>query len=273
MTVHSLPLAVVDERRAAPGRAACRWRLILLVCAAPVIASYWLFYVARPGGGEAAYGDLIAARGRACPTWPPSTCKVAAVPLRALKGQWLLVVVGPAACDVGLRAAPVPAAPVARDAGPRTRPRRQGLADHRRRAAQARRCSRRWRRRRPCRCCACRALRCTAWLKPATGHALEDHLYLVDPMGEWMMRMPADARSGQGQARPRTVAARVGLLGHAGTLTAMHRNVPRRRHGARAARCWRMAPPCWPAAVLALVVVAACGAPRRWHGDASRWPR
>ena len=24
------------------------------------------------------------------------------------------------------------------------------------------------------------------------GHALEDHLYLVDPMGEWMMRMPAD---------------------------------------------------------------------------------
>jgi hypothetical protein len=29
------------------------------------------------------------------------------------------------------------------------------------------------------------------WLKPAAGHALEDHLYLVDPMGEWMMRMPA----------------------------------------------------------------------------------
>jgi len=24
------------------------------------------------------------------------------------------------------------------------------------------------------------------------GRALEDHLYLVDPMGEWMMRMPAD---------------------------------------------------------------------------------
>jgi hypothetical protein len=31
-----------------------------------------------------------------------------------------------------------------------------------------------------------------AWLQPATGHALEDHLYVVDPMGEWMMRMPAD---------------------------------------------------------------------------------
>ena len=31
-----------------------------------------------------------------------------------------------------------------------------------------------------------------AWLQPAAGHALEDHLYLVDPMGDWMMRVPAD---------------------------------------------------------------------------------
>jgi hypothetical protein len=29
------------------------------------------------------------------------------------------------------------------------------------------------------------------WLAPDNGHALEDHLYLVDPMGEWMMRVPA----------------------------------------------------------------------------------
>jgi hypothetical protein len=32
-----------------------------------------------------------------------------------------------------------------------------------------------------------------AWLRPDAGHALQDHLYLVDPMGEWMMRMPPDA--------------------------------------------------------------------------------
>jgi hypothetical protein len=31
------------------------------------------------------------------------------------------------------------------------------------------------------------------WLAPAEGQALEDHLYVVDPMGEWMMRMPAAA--------------------------------------------------------------------------------
>ena len=29
------------------------------------------------------------------------------------------------------------------------------------------------------------------WLEPAAGHALAEHLYLVDPMGNWMMRFPA----------------------------------------------------------------------------------
>jgi hypothetical protein len=29
------------------------------------------------------------------------------------------------------------------------------------------------------------------WLAPAPGHALEQHLYVVDPMGQWMMRVPA----------------------------------------------------------------------------------
>jgi len=28
------------------------------------------------------------------------------------------------------------------------------------------------------------------WLQPAEGKALEDHLYVIDPMGHWMMRFP-----------------------------------------------------------------------------------
>jgi hypothetical protein len=32
-----------------------------------------------------------------------------------------------------------------------------------------------------------------AWLAPAAGQALEDHLYIVDPHGDWMMRVPAEA--------------------------------------------------------------------------------
>jgi hypothetical protein len=31
------------------------------------------------------------------------------------------------------------------------------------------------------------------WLEPAPGYRLSDHLYVVDPMGNWMMRFPANA--------------------------------------------------------------------------------
>jgi hypothetical protein len=30
-----------------------------------------------------------------------------------------------------------------------------------------------------------------AWLSPAPGQALRAHFYVVDPMGNWMMRFPA----------------------------------------------------------------------------------
>ena len=30
------------------------------------------------------------------------------------------------------------------------------------------------------------------WLTPASGRRLDEHLYLVDPMGQWMMRTPVD---------------------------------------------------------------------------------
>jgi hypothetical protein len=30
------------------------------------------------------------------------------------------------------------------------------------------------------------------WLEPESGHALEDHVYIVDPLGNWMMRTPAN---------------------------------------------------------------------------------
>src|SRR5690606_23679133 len=30
-----------------------------------------------------------------------------------------------------------------------------------------------------------------AWLAPAEGRQIADHLYVVDPMGNWMMRFPA----------------------------------------------------------------------------------
>ena len=43
------------------------------------------------------------------------------------------------------------------------------------------------------------------WLAPAPGHDIGEHLYVVDPLGNWMMRFPAKhgpRHGGQGQARP-----------------------------------------------------------------------
>jgi len=113
------------------------------------------------------------------------------VPLTTLKGQWLLVVVAPATCGptcernlflqrqlremmgaerdriqkVWLVDSPEPVAPAlaaAVGAPPAV------LAYRVERAALAR------------------------WLEPETGRTLEDHLYIVDPLGNWMMRTPAD---------------------------------------------------------------------------------
>jgi len=40
------------------------------------------------------------------------------------------------------------------------------------------------------------------WLAPAAGQALTEHLYVVDPMGHWMMRFPAGLdKAGAGRAK------------------------------------------------------------------------
>ena len=40
------------------------------------------------------------------------------------------------------------------------------------------------------------------WLAPAAGHQLSEHLYVVDPMGHWMMRFPAHLdKAGAGKAK------------------------------------------------------------------------
>jgi hypothetical protein len=36
------------------------------------------------------------------------------------------------------------------------------------------------------------AAQLAAWLEPEAGQPLGAHLYLVDPLGNWMMRFPAD---------------------------------------------------------------------------------
>jgi hypothetical protein len=186
-TVHDVGAPDLAERRTRSGR--LKMLAVLLVCAAPVIASYFTYFVIRPEG-RTNYGALILPT-RAMPALPLSQLDGGAVAAASLKGQWLLVVVGPSGCGAGCEkqllmqrqlremlgrdrdrldkvwlvtdsGAPAPALLAAAQAAPAVQILR---AD---REALAR------------------------WLAPAEGRALEDHLYVVDPMGEWMMRMPAD---------------------------------------------------------------------------------
>ena len=194
MTVHDVAapdLADPDAgERGRTRRGRMRMLRVLLVCAAPVIASYFTYFVIRPEG-RTNYGELILPT-RGLPALVLRTLDGAEVPAAALRGQWLLVVVGSSACDERCEqrlymqrqlremlgrerdrldkiwfitdgatlAAPLRAAVEAGPAMTALRVEREALA---------------------------------GWLVPAEGQALEDHLYIIDPRGEWMMRMPAAA--------------------------------------------------------------------------------
>lgn len=183
-----------DPAPAAQARRARRGRLlmlaVLLLCAAPVIASYLMFYVVRPGA-RTNYATLVQPA-RALPAGLPlRTLDGAAVDARTLPGQWLLVVAGPGSCEgacehrlflqrqlremLGRERDRVDRVWFVVDDAPVPAALRAALGDdptlHLLRVPRA-------------------AL--AAWLEPEPGHALEDHLYLVDPMGDWMLRAPAD---------------------------------------------------------------------------------
>lgn len=184
MTVHALPS--LDQ--AAPVNSSGRWKMlgILLVCAAPVIASYFTYYVVRPEGRRN-FGELITPQ-RSLPAFNVTTRDGRAVPMASLKDQWLLISVANAACDAACQQhlyfqrqlreslgrekerldwlwlvtdeAEIPAAlaPALKDATVLRAP----------------------------------AGELAQWLQAAPGRRLADHLYLVDPLGNWMMRFPAD---------------------------------------------------------------------------------
>lgn len=71
--------------------------LLLLVCAAPVIASYVTFYVIRPTGGVN-YGTLIAPA-RPLPDLALSRLDGAPFRLSELRGKWVLLTFDGGACD------------------------------------------------------------------------------------------------------------------------------------------------------------------------------
>lgn len=191
MTVHSMPSAEDALVRPSTVSGRVKMLLVLLVCASPVVASYFSYYVLRPEGGNSAYGRLIQPT-VATPDVAARTLDDQALPLRSIKGQWQLVLVGSGACDEACEKRLYMQRQLREMTG-RERDRIDKVwlvTDDAPVKAELR-----------------KALEATSgmkilrlprevvvgWLKPEAGHALEEHLYLVDPMGEWMMRMPVDA--------------------------------------------------------------------------------
>lgn len=193
LTVHSMPRADLAGNEAAQrtARGRARMLLVLLVCAAPVLASYFSFYVLRPDA-RSNYAALIEPP-RAMPAdLPLADLEGHPVNAASLRGHWLLVVVGHGACDTDCEQRLYMQRQLREMAG-RERDRIDKLwlvtddapvAPALRAALGA--------------APGTKVLRVPApalqqWLAPAGGESLESHLYLVDPMGQWMMRAPPHA--------------------------------------------------------------------------------
>ncbi len=188
MTVHSLPQWDPDRARTAANTRAGRWKmfLLLLVCAAPVVASYMMYYVVRPEGRRN-YGELINPQ-RPLPAFTGVNAQGQAVPLTELKEQWLLISVADSACDEACQSQLYVQRQLRETLG-REKDRldwvwlRTGSTPLNSELVQA--------------TAAAVVLQVDAaqlrtWLEPAPGQRLEDHLYVVDPLGNWMMRFPAN---------------------------------------------------------------------------------
>lgn len=185
LTVHSVPPVGEAVRRAETGRHA-RWKLLalLLVCASPVVASYFTYYVLRPEGRRN-FGTLVDPQ-RPMPALATTDVQGRTGVLTDLRHQWLLVSVAPAACpqdcqqrlylqrqmreSLGKDKDRVDWVWLVSDGAAVPEALRTGLA-----TAQVRRVD---------------AAALALWLAPQAGHALEEHVYVVDPMGNWMMRFP-----------------------------------------------------------------------------------
>ena len=189
LAVHAMPS--LDLQAATRRTARGRWQLLLVVlaCAAPVLASYFAYYVIRPEG-RSNYAALIEPARELPAALSLRDLDGRAIDARTLRGQWLLVVVGPSDCDgdcekrlyaqrqlremTGRERERIDKVWFVTDDGPVKPELRAALA-----AAPATQVLR------------VPSAELAAWLAPAPGESLASHLYLVDPMGRWMMRTPA----------------------------------------------------------------------------------
>jgi hypothetical protein len=172
--------------QAAPSRG--RWKMlgVLAVCAAPVLASYFTYYVIKPTS-RTNYGDLIDPSAYPIPQLGSTTLAGKPEGLDAYKGKWILLKAGGGACPdacqkqlftmrqerlmQGKEMDRIERVWLVTDNAPiDTMLIREYDGMHMLRADPA---------------------AVAKWLPVDAGTRAEDHIYVIDPRGNLMMRFPA----------------------------------------------------------------------------------
>lgn len=171
-------------------RSTGRWKLfaIIAVCASPLIGSYLAYYVVKPGG-RTNYGDILDPRQYPMPSLGSTALDGKPTGLDAYKGKWIMLQVDSGACD---------------------KPCRTKLFEMRQlRLTQGKemdRIERVWlitddqpldtvlmREYDGTRMLRAAPAPLQKWLPVDPGTKVSDHLYMIDPRGNLMMRFPKDA--------------------------------------------------------------------------------
>lgn len=161
--------------------------LVLAVCASPIIASYFTYYVIKPEKRNN-YGTLIDQRAHPVPAMATTTLDGRPQALEQFKGKWVMLMVGPGACPDSCR--------------------KQLFALRQLRLMQGKeadRIERVWlitdqepldtliiREYDGTHMLRADAATVTQWLPVDGGTTPADHIYLIDPLGHLMMRFPKD---------------------------------------------------------------------------------
>lgn len=187
LTVYDLPApaqsAMADASRTRGGRV--RMLLVMLVCAAPILLSYFTYYVIRPQS-TSSFGQLIEPQ-RELPALAATDLQGQPVDVQSLRGQWLFMMVAGGACDSACERMLYIQRQLHKSLG-REKDKvdrvwlvsdKAAISDSLLQALQGATVLR------------VDAQALSQWLYPAQGLALTDHFFLVDPMGRWMMRFPS----------------------------------------------------------------------------------
>ncbi len=162
--------------------------LLLAICAAPVIASYLTYYVFKPAGASTNYGALITPQRPVPDGFMARDPSGAQVPPSAFHGKWLLVSVGPSSCDEscatrlyfarqiratqGAERDRVETVWLRTDAGPIDAKIAHAYPD-----------THAW---------VVDPAALASWFPADAGTVVSDHIYVIDPNGNLMMRFPKD---------------------------------------------------------------------------------